>query len=114
MLPQKPKRKSKKRPDHIESLPPLELEAALKRLQELDIAVVSKGVLADILKSASNPNAERIDYAVKTLEPVRRKMVEKTAKGLRDLSTEILKRGKERLEKISDSEWQRLIDDEIN
>lgn len=96
------------------SLPDDKLKAVLDQVQGLPIDEASKRVLADSLRAASNPNNERIDVVMKTLEPIRRKMIEKTAKGLRSLNAETMARGKERLEAISDDEWQRLIDDSTN
>jgi hypothetical protein len=98
----------------VPSLSKLQLDSALERLKALPVDNVSKRAIEDTLRAASNPNAERIDVVIKSLEPERRKMIEKTAKGLRDLSAEVNARGKERLEAISDEQWQRLLDDEIN
>lgn len=92
----------------------MQLDSALERLKGLPVDNASKQAIADTLRAASNPNAERIDVVIKTLEPERRKMIEKTAKGLRDLSADVNKRGQERLEAISDEQWQRLLDDETN
>lgn len=86
----------------------------MDKLYALPVSKAAQDAIAATLKAAANPDNERIDVVIKTLEPERRKMIEKTAKGLRDLSADVMQRGKERLEAISDEQWQRLLDDETN
>jgi hypothetical protein len=92
-------------------LPPEKLTIAMQRLKDLPVHDTIKDSIGAVLRAAANPHAESIDVIIKTLDKPRRKMIDKTAKGLRELQAERMARGKARLEAMSDEEWQKLVDD---
>ncbi len=89
---------------------PLELKEALERLNDLPVSSAEKDALADILKTAANPNAERLDVIIAGLPDDRRKLVEDTAKAVGAITNDVVTRGSKALMEMSDEEWQALID----
>lgn len=106
---QTPKTNKQKR-THVPALRHNDLIVALDKLQDLAVDDLIKQQVGDVLRAASNPNAESIQVVMKTLEAPRRKMIEKTARGLRELNAEVMARGKATLEGLSDDEWTKLIE----
>lgn len=102
--------KAKKKRTHVPQLQPNDLTVALDNLANLKIPTASKRVLGDILRAAANPNNERIDVIVKSLEPTRQKLVKKTARQVREVTRDVTSRGRAGLEEMSDEEWQKLVD----
>jgi hypothetical protein len=90
-------------------LPPEKLTIALQRLKDLPVHNSVKDSIGEVLRAAANPHAESIDVIIKTLDKPRRKMIEKTAKGLRELQAEVMAKGKEKIHGLSDDEWERLV-----
>jgi vacuolar-type H+-ATPase subunit H len=95
-------------------LQPDSLIVTLERLNQLPITKPEKDVLADILRAASNPDNERIDVVIKGLEPERRKIVDKTARQLRAITSEVTSRGRKALEDMTDDEWKQLVQDSLD
>lgn len=95
-------------------MPPNDLIVALNKLQALPISKEAKKAIENTLKAGANPHSESIDVVIKSLPKKQRGMIEKTAKGLRDISADVQARGRKKLEAISDEEWQRLLDDGSN
>ena len=91
-------------------MPPDTLKIALDKLASMGISKEAKTAIANTLKAASNPHAEDIDVVIKSLDKPRRKMIDKTAKGLRELNAEVMARGKGKIDGLSDDEWTSLIE----
>lgn len=91
-------------------MPPEKLQIALERLQGLKVDQRTKDTLGDVLRAAANPHAESIEVIIKSLPEARRKMIEKTARGLRALNADVMARGKGRIDGLSDDEWTSLIE----
>ena len=66
-------------------------------------------MLGNILKSAANPNNERIDVVISTLPERRKKNVQKTARAVGNVTKTIAERGKLGLMEISETEFQELV-----
>lgn len=112
-LPTIPKLKIKPRKQrtHVPKLPKDNLTVALQNLETLKIPAASKRALGDILRAAANPNSEKIDVVVSSLEPARQKLVKKTARQVREITQDVTSRARKALEDMSDEEWQRLVDE---
>jgi hypothetical protein len=82
----------------------------MQRLKDLPVHDTIKDSIGAVLRAAANPHAESIDVIIKTLDKPRRKMIEKTAKGLRELQADVMARGKGKVDGLSDDEWNSLIE----
>ncbi len=89
---------------------PNDLTVALDNLANLKIPTASKRAIGDILRAAANPNAEKIDVVVSTLDQSRQKLVKKTARQVREVTQDVTRRGRAGLEAMSDDEWNALIE----
>jgi N-acyl-L-homoserine lactone synthetase len=83
----------------------------LQQLETLDVGKATRDVLGDILRSAANPDAERVDVVISTLSQERQENVGKTMRKIGQFGKSITKRGAAGLMDISDDEFQRLIDE---
>lgn len=101
----------RKKRTHVPGLDALSLEAALARLEALKISGAATRKLAAILKAASNPDNDKIEVIVQTLEPERKALVTETAKQVRATTREVTARGKAALNAMSQEEWEQLVND---
>lgn len=107
---QTPKIKVNLKRKHVPQLPKDSLALALQKLESVPITASAKRALGDILRAAANPNAEKIDVVVGSLDEPRKKLVTKTAKAVREVTQDVTARGRVGLEALSDAEWNALIE----
>lgn len=102
----------KRRSGHLPQLSPLELEAALARLEAApDISPEGKRIVRQMLEAAANPNAERADVVIATLDDERRAGIEATMQAVSAVFNSVTARGRAALEAMSDDEWNALMDE---
>lgn len=104
LTPSRPPRK------HIPALDDVRLAAALQQVDALKIDRASRGVLADILKAASNPDAESLPVVLASLPKPRRRSVDKTAAQIQAITRGIMTRARDGLSALSDADWDALVD----
>lgn len=102
---QKPKRK------HIPALDANALEIALQQLEATHASTAGKRMIEQSLRAAANPDAERIDVVIAGLPEGRRESIEAAAKGIGKQQRGIAKRARAGLSDISDTEWERLVNE---
>lgn len=90
-------------------LSPSQVEAALLSLQNLPIDDDSKRVLRDIVLASANPDSERPDVVIATMEPERQQQIVDLIDQIAEQSAANIARGKAALEAMSDAEWERLV-----
>ena len=95
---------------HIPALNPLELEAALARLEKTNLSPRGKALIRQMLTAASNPNNESPEVVMQTLEPERRREVERVMVEVSGVMRGVMNRGGAGLLAISDEEWERLVE----
>lgn len=105
------KKLPRKKRTHVPALDKLQLEAALVRLEALKISGAATRKLQAILKAASNPDNDKIEVIVQTLQPERKALVTETAKQVRATTREVTARGKAGIMSLSDEEWEKLQND---
>lgn len=104
------KKKSKpKNNPHIPPLAPERLQIVLQTLQKLDITPEAKRLVENILRAASNPDAESPETLIKGLPEEQRASVTETRKQLDTLFTDVGKRGRKALMDMSDEQWDLLV-----
>lgn len=108
-MPPKSKRKSKRK--HVPKLDKLQLEAALARLKESGASPAAIRQVEETLKAAANPDSEKVDVIISTLDKSRQKMIAKTAKQVGAITDSVMRRGRAALEAMSDEEWEKLVDE---
>lgn len=91
-------------------LSPLQLEAALSRLDALGISKSAKKELRGILKASANPDGQAIDVVVRQLERERQLEVSQAARAVTKVTGTALLRAAIGLNAISDDEWDRLVE----
>jgi len=101
----------KRRSGHLPQLNPLELEAALARLQQTNLSPAGKALIASQLRAAANPNAEAPEVVIKSLAKERRADVETTQLNLGGMTARITSRGGAALLALSDAEWDALVNE---
>jgi hypothetical protein len=62
-----------------------------------------------MITAAANPNAERPDVVVSSLDEPRRTNCEQTIRQVARVQHGVLSRGKQGLRDISDEDWDRLV-----
>lgn len=102
------KRKSR---SHIPALSPAQLEKAIAGLGVARISERGRSHLEQMLRAAANPNAERIDVVIASLDDERKRNVSQTAKALADLTRERVARGAARLLEMPEDEFNRLVEE---
>jgi hypothetical protein len=96
---------------HIPALDSLQLTAALQKLGLLNIDRTSKGAIADILKAASNPEAESLPVVLASLPKERRRNVDRTAARVSKVTKGVTARARAGLQDMSEEAWNRLVDE---
>lgn len=104
-------KRSKSQRKHIPALSPAELELALLKMQDLHISSGAKAQLADMLKAAANPSSQSAEAIIATLDPQRRKDILATAETVSKQAVRTARRGSKALRKMSEAEFQRLVDE---
>jgi len=99
---------------HIPALNPLELEAALARLEKTRLSPDGKRMIRQMLQAASNRDSEAPEVVIRTLAPERRADIEQTQREIGGLMLGVLRRGGAGLNAISDVEWGRLTAEAVN
>lgn len=111
---QTPKKRptSKKRSprSHIPALDSKSLRIALDELRALNVSDLVKQNVSDILKAAANPGHGKPGVIVRSLPKERQRMIEKTMKGVKEISDAVMTRGKQGLLNMSDDEWNNLVE----
>lgn len=109
-----PKIKTKKRRDrtHIPALSGARLKAAFDRLEQTALPPAAKQQLRAMLGAASNPDAERPDVVLRTLEPERQADAAETMRAVAGVFRGATSRGREALIGMSDDEWAELVEGE--
>lgn len=96
---------------HIPALKPLELEAALARLNKTKLSPRGKQLIAQMLTAAANPNSEAPAVVIQTLPPERQANIEQTQVAIGGVMLGTLRRGGAALTAISDTEWDQLVEE---
>lgn len=96
---------------HIPAPKPERLKLALAALEKAVMPTAAKRYLADVLKAAANPNAERIDVVISTLPHGRRENVQATAAEIGVTAKAAVKRGRMALMGMSADEWDKLVEE---
>lgn len=104
---QKPQRRK-----HIPALSADKLELAVQQIQTLPISKGAKAQLTAMLQAAANPDAERPDVVLKTLEPERQANAQETMQRVGDFFDGVTMRGRAALLEISKEQWDALLNDE--
>lgn len=86
------------------------MAVALQQVDALKIDRASRGVLADILKAASNPDAESLPVVLASLPKPRRRSVDKTAARMQAITRGVMTRARDGLSALSDADWDALVD----
>lgn len=94
---------------HIPALKPLELEAALARLDKTKLSPRGKQLIAQMLAAAANPNSEAPEVVIQTLSPERQANIEQTQREIGGVMLGAVRRGGAELTAISDADWDRLV-----
>lgn len=105
------KRSPKKKRDHLPALNELELQGALAQLRSLTLSEEGKAAIEAMLRAAANPNAERIDVVIASLEQERRQNVEGTTQAINRVTGSVTSRARRALLEISGAEWNRLVEE---
>lgn len=90
-------------------LSPSQVEAALLSLETLPIDEDSKRVLRDIVMASANPDSERPDVVITTLEPDRQEQIVSLMDELMRDGNGVMVRGADALNALSESEWGHLL-----
>lgn len=90
----------------------MRLVEALERVQALAIPAAAKAQLEAMLRAASNPEAERPEVVLRTLERERQANAAETERAVGSLFLGLAGRGRAALAQMSDAQWQALLDDE--
>jgi hypothetical protein len=90
-------------------LSPSQVDAALAALVMLPIDEDSKRVLRDILLASSNPDGERADVVIATLESERQTQIVSLIDQIGEQSSANIARGAAALQDLSEAEWERLV-----
>lgn len=96
---------------HIPALSGEQLEKALAALGVVKMSKDGRAQLANMIKAASNPNAERIDVVIASLDEARKGNVQATVNALNLHTHSLLGRGRTRLAAMSDEAFDRLVED---
>jgi hypothetical protein len=104
----------KKKRTRLPFLLPRNLIRALETMESSSADEATKRQMNAILNAAADPEAQKMVNVIKQLPPERQEIIEKTAQGIRSINRDALKRGKERLDSLSDSDWERLVNDETD
>lgn len=97
--------------DHIPALSPLELEAALARLEQTRMSKAGKRMIRQMLEAAANPNAEAPEVVIETLPAERRTDIKQTMTEVGGVLLGVTQRGGAKLLALKDDEWDRLVND---
>lgn len=98
--------------NHLPSLNPLEMDAALTAIDQLDIPVAAKAQVKAMLIAAANPDAESPGVVLQTLDPERQTNAEQMIQTLGATFTLAARRGADALNALDDAEWERLVNSE--
>jgi hypothetical protein len=82
---------------------------ALGELQRSKLSKAGKRQLEAMLRAAANPDAEKPENVIKTLEPERRRDIEATMSVLATHRKSITQRGMDALNDMSDDEWDSMV-----
>lgn len=105
-------KRNPRRLKHIPALSSERLEKAVAALGVTRMTKAGKMQVEQMLRAASNPNAERIDVVIASLEKARRGNVEGTHTALTSLTHARVLRGKNKLNALSEAEWARLVQED--
>lgn len=83
----------------------------LERIEALPITPAAKAQLTAMFKTAANPNSERADVVLKTLEPERQHNAERAMHLLGTTLRGISQRAGIELLRMRDEDWERLLED---
>jgi hypothetical protein len=105
---------AKRKPKTIPRLSPEKLQLAIQEVQASRLSAAAKQTVIAMLQAAANPDSQRIDVVLRTLQPDRRRTIERTASKVNEATNKTLARARAALLELSDDEWQRLVDDANN
>jgi DNA-binding transcriptional regulator/RsmH inhibitor MraZ len=98
-----------KKRKHIPALGAEHLAFVLETLHALPVEPAIQRQIEAMMVAAANPNAERPDVVVASLDEARRTNCEQTIRQVAGIQRGVLSRGKQGLRDISDEEWDRLV-----
>jgi hypothetical protein len=93
----------------VPSLNKIELAQAALMIDALDISKGGKQALKQIVRAASNPNAEKLDVIVAGLEPDRKATVERGAQEVKAANADKRRRAAQALIELSEVEWEAMV-----
>ena len=99
-------------PHSLPALNPLELDAALTAIDQLDIPVAAKAQVKAMLTAAANPDAESPGVVLQTLDPERQTNAEQIMQTLGATFTLAARRGADAINALDDAEWEQLVNGE--
>lgn len=99
---------------HIPALKSDQLMQAIQKLQEVKLPPAAKQQLERMLLAAANPQNETVEVIIQTLPAHRRKRIQATAEGLHKNMQAVTSRAKRSLMDMSDTEWERLVEEANN
>lgn len=107
---QTPKRLTpKKRRDHLPALTPIELEAFTARLATAPVSEAAKRAALQSMTVAANPNAERPEVVIQSLEAAERQGVLMAQMEYQRTLGGMNARGRAALMQMSDEEFERVL-----
>lgn len=88
-----------------------ELERLLPELDASPLPTEVKSVLRELLIRANNPNSDRVDVVVASLEEKRQRAVKDVRNDVAARTRSVLSRAREGLLAMSDQEWNELVEE---
>ena len=95
---------------HLPALNAARLQVTLDALNALAISDAAKQALAASITAAANPQAERPDVVIRTLDEDRRQRITDAQADYARVLRGPVQRGRAALEAMSDEEWTAMLD----
>jgi len=96
--------------DHLPALNPARLIVTLQQINAMDLPTEAKQAVAASLQEATNPDAEKTEVVIATLDQDEQDAINAAQADYRKTMGRMAARGRAALEAMSDEEWQKAVD----